>query len=51
MTMSPFFYAMAAIVLIAVVAEVNPKLGWALAALAAMGMIAAYYRNPKQGGK
>lgn len=38
-------YAFTMILIIAVIAEIYPKLGWALAALAVMAMIAVY-RDP-----
>lgn len=43
--MKPIWYAIAAIILIGITIEVYPPLGWGLVLLAAMGMIATYYKG------
>lgn len=43
--MNPIWYAILAIVLIGVLVEVYPPLGWSLAGLAAMLMIVNYYKK------
>jgi len=45
--MSVTVKALITIAVIALVAEYSPKLGWGLAILAAMGMIAVYFRRNK----
>lgn len=45
--MSVFTKAIIAITLIALVAEYSPRVGWMLTALAAMGMLAVYFRRNK----
>lgn len=42
-----WLWAIGAIILIAIVAEFSPRVGWGLAILAAMGMIASYYRKAR----
>lgn len=42
---SRWLWAIGAIILIAIVAEFSPRVGWGLAILAAMGMVASYYQR------
>jgi len=43
--MSEFGFAIIGILAIAIIAEFSPKLGWGLAVLALLGMIATIYKK------
>lgn len=43
--MPTYGLAIFGIILIAIVAEFSPRVGWGLAILAAMGMVAVFYRR------